>query len=131
VLFADETCRLLTEARDTYHPSDTNAADLGEGVLHRYERFLHGARGLIAHARHYVGVGIERYRHCGVAHEFLDELGVRSFTEQQRCARVPEVVEADVGDIRLPQEGGERTLAHVEGIEGVPVSLLKTRPWSA
>jgi hypothetical protein len=44
---------------------------------------------------------------------------------------VPEVVEADVGDIRLPQEGGERTLAHVEGIEGVPVSLLKTRPWSA
>jgi hypothetical protein len=76
------------------------------------------ACGLIAHARHYVGVGVERYRHCGVAQELLDELGVGSFTEQQRGARVPEVVEADVGEIRLPQEGGERTLAHVGGVEG-------------
>ena len=118
MLFADETCRLLTEARDTYHPSDTNAADLGEGVLHRCERFLHGACGLIAHARHYVGVGIERYRHCGVAHEFLDELGVRSFTEQQRCARVPEVVEADVGDIRLPQEGANERWRTLKGLKG-------------
>ena len=88
------------------------------------------ARGLIAHARHYVGVGVERYRHCGVAQELLDELGVRSFTKQQRCARVPEVVEADVGDIRLPQEGGERWRT-LEGLKGVPASVLKTRPWSA
>jgi hypothetical protein len=73
--------------------------------LHRCEGFLHGERGLIAHARHYVGVGVERNRHCSVAQELLDELGVRSFTEQQRRARVPEVMEAHMGEIRLPQEG--------------------------
>ena len=65
-----------------------------------------------------MGVGIERYRHCGVAHEFLDELGVRSFTEQQRCARVPEVVEADVGDIRLPQEGANERWRTLKGLKG-------------
>jgi hypothetical protein len=62
------------------------------------------ARGLIARARHYVGVGVERYRHCGVAQELLNELGVRSFDEQQVCACVPEVVEADVGRFALEPE---------------------------
>ena len=77
------------------------------------ECVLHGAGGLVAHARHDVGVGVERYRHGGVAQELLDELGVRSFAQQQRRARVPEVVESHMGEVRLPQEGGERTLAHV------------------
>ena len=69
----------LTLLSDT-NPTPTRRVLLGQSVVHGGERVLHGAGGLVAHARHYVGVGVQRYRHCGVTQELLDEFGVGPFT---------------------------------------------------
>jgi hypothetical protein len=71
-------------------------------------------RGLVARARHDVGVGVGRYRHGGVAQELLDELRARAFAQRHRRAGVPEVVEVGLGEVRFPQEG-DAAPAHVGG----------------
>ena len=60
-----------------------------------------------------MGVGVERYRYGGVAHEFLHVLRVHAFGEKQRSACVAQVVEADMGETGLLEERGKRSLAEV------------------
>ena len=64
-----------------------------------------------------------------MAQKLLNELGVRSFAQQQRCARVPEVVKAYVREVRFSQETSERWRM-LDGLRDAPVSVVKTRPWS-
>ena len=61
------------------------------------------------HAWQDVGVGVQGLSYGGVSKKFLDVLGVDVTAEQQRSARVPEVVEADRGgQACTPQYGPER-----------------------
>ena len=58
------------------------------------QRGLHSGGRLVSHAGQDVGVSVEGKGHGGVPQEILDELGMVAPGEQQRGARVPEVVEA-------------------------------------
>jgi hypothetical protein len=58
------------------------------------------------HAWQDVGVGVQGLRCGGVSKKFLDVLGVYVTAEQQRSARVPEVVEADRGGQACPPQYG-------------------------
>ena len=62
-------------------------ATLGEYVLHR-------TRGMVSHPWDHVGIGVQRNRHSSMAQEFLDVLWVYIAAQQQRRARVAQVVEA-------------------------------------
>jgi hypothetical protein len=52
----------------------------------------------------------------------MDALG-----EQERRASVPEVVEADVGESGLLQERRKERSLRLDGLIGVPASLVNTK----
>jgi hypothetical protein len=58
----------------------------------------------------------------------LDEFGVHASTEKQREARVPEVVPADVGQPRAPEQRLEMTVDDVLRIEGRPLGGGEDEP---
>jgi hypothetical protein len=58
--------------------------------------------------------------HRGVPEKFLHKLGVDALTEQERGARVPEIVQTDVGKTRPLQERRERMLTKVRGVDRGP-----------
>jgi hypothetical protein len=52
------------------------------------ERAFHGLCGSVAHARQYVGVGVQGYRYGGVAQLHLNELRVDATRQEQSRAVV-------------------------------------------
>ena len=98
----------------------TNA--LGKGVLHR------GGR-LVPHVRKHVGVGVEGYGYRRMAQHLRDYFRVHIPGQQERGARVPEVVEADgwkpgaleewleaMASDRAPVEWGTRLRGEYEAV---------------
>ncbi len=61
------------------------------------EGFVHGVSQTIAHAGQHVAVGVQGYGYGGVTQEFLHEFDVYSFTQQQGCAGMAQVVKTYVG----------------------------------
>ena len=82
------------------------------------ERLLHGRDRSVLHVRQDVGVGVHRLRYGGVPEHLLDYLGIRAFTEKDRGAGVPEVVEpypGEPGSLQERPEGAVGEVAHVHG----------------
>jgi hypothetical protein len=65
-----------------------------------------------------IGVGVQGHRYGRVPEELLDELRVDPSAQEQRGARVPDVVETDVGQASLLEERLEGTLDQVLGVQG-------------
>ena len=64
---------------------------------------LHGLCRLVAHTGQDVAVAVQRHGYGGVSQELLHQLGVVSAGEQQRGARMLEVVEPDIRQSGLLQ----------------------------
>ena len=60
--------------------------------------------------------------------KMLDEFGVHASAEKQREARVPEVVPANVGQPRSPEQGLEVAVDHVLRIERRPLGSGEDEP---
>jgi hypothetical protein len=75
-----------------------------------------------------VRVAVEGKLNACVPCEMLDEFGVHASTEKQREARVPEVVPADVGQPRAPEQRLEMTVDDVLRIEGRPLGGGEDEP---
>jgi len=75
------------------------------------QRRVEPDRGLGLERRRDVAVGVERHRHGGVAEPLLHHLRVDALAEQQRCVRVPQVVEPGAREPGLvAPERGDRDL---------------------
>src|SRR5215213_10115787 len=59
---------------------------------------VHGRSGFVLHGRLYVAVDAECHAQTGMAQGVLHDLGVDVLPPKQRGARMPEVVEADIGE---------------------------------
>lgn len=66
-------------------------------LVHPLARILHLERG-------YVGIALRR-RHPGVAEHLLHNANVHTLLDQQSRGRMPAVVDPDVPDLRLAQDG--------------------------
>ncbi len=77
-----------------------------------------------------MAVGVESDGDVSVAQKFLNELGVLAAQEQERSARVPQVVKAIVSGQpnRFRSRANERLRRRLEGLMVPSVSLAKTRP---
>ncbi len=64
------------------------------------QRRLHRLHGLVSHAWQEVRVSIQGHGNRGVSEKLLYELRVSALREQERGARVPEIVEADIREPR-------------------------------
>lgn len=73
-------------------------------------------------------VGVERYGDVGVPEHLRDDLGVYAPREQQRRTRVPEVVEAYVGQASPPEEGLPVPVVEIVGVGGVAPGVRKHEP---
>jgi hypothetical protein len=72
----------------------------GGGARELGQCVLHGCGGLVPHTRHHVAVGAQGNRYRGVSQELLDELRMDALREQQRGTRMPQVVKADLWQLR-------------------------------
>lgn len=68
-----------------------------------------------------MGVSIQRHGNGIVSKELLNDLWVDASPQKQRGARMPEIMEADLRETRLPQQRLEGTLYEILGVEGRPV----------
>jgi len=75
-----------------------------------------------------VAVGVERYGDVGVPEHLRDDLGVYASREQQRRTRVPEVVEAYVGQASPPEEWLPVPVVEIVGVGGVAPGVRKHEP---
>jgi hypothetical protein len=73
--------------------------------------------GLVLHGRLHVAVDAEHHAQTRMSQSILDDLGVDVLPCQQRGARVPQVVEADIGETGAPQEGLEVAVHYVLGVQ--------------
>jgi hypothetical protein len=73
-----------------------------------------------AHAGYEVRVGVQRDGDSGMPQEFLHVLGMDIARQEQRGARVPEIVESYLGQARTLQERGERALSKVGRVDERP-----------
>ncbi len=69
-------------------------------VMIFFEGLVDGRRGVAAHARHPMAVGVEGELDRGVTERGLDVLRVDALREQQRHVGVPKVVPSDVWQLR-------------------------------
>jgi len=60
-----------------------------------------------------------------VSQPFLHELGVDAFAEQPGCVTVPQVVEADTGELHRPGDLAEIALGEVVGVDRFAVALTE------
>lgn len=86
------------------------------------EHLSEAAHRLALHMGNYVTVGVERYRDPGVTEDPLEDLGVLAGLQPERCERVPQVVEANVGEVcaleeRLEVPRGEVVAVHRPAVQ--------------
>lgn len=91
------------------------------------EHLSQAAHRLALHMGNYVTVGVERYRDPGVTEDPLEDLGVLAGLQPERCERVPQVVEADVGGSARLRSGLKCLAARLWRSIGPPFSDGKTR----
>jgi hypothetical protein len=70
----------------------------------RQQQGAHPVGRLAGQRRHDVAVDVHRGAHLAVAEQLHDHARVHVLAEQQRCGRVPAVMQADVADAGLLQE---------------------------
>jgi hypothetical protein len=63
------------------------------------QRVLHRSHRRLSQTWYDVAVGVQRYGYRGVPQHFTHDLRVNAFREQQRRARMPEIVEPYVGQL--------------------------------
>src|SRR6266571_6535030 len=61
---------------------------------------VHGVGGFLAERRHHVTVNVHRGRDVGVSERLHDHARADTLSQQQRGARVPEIVETDARQLR-------------------------------
>ncbi len=90
----------------------------------------HGVRGLTAHAREHMGVGVEGDRDAGVPHELLDELRVYVLLEEERRAGVAQACKV-IGLLPRParfSSGAKDLLRRFRGLMKLQPSPAETSP---
>ena len=70
-----------------------------------------------------MAVGVKRNADVGMPEHLRDSLEVDAFSEQERGARVPEVVESHVGQPSSPQKRLPAPVVGIFGVNGSPERL--------
>ena len=100
---------------------------LGPCVLQPYcnplpQHIFEGTGRAVLHGGEDVGVGVKGDGYRGVSQHLRDDLGIDVSRQEQRRARVPEVVEADSREPGLPKEWHEGPFPEGGGVyEGAPL----------
>ena len=91
---------------------------------------VHPARRFALEARHDVRVGVHRQADLGMVQDLHDDSRPDVPRQEQRRARVPQVVEPPATQTRSLEQSLE-ALRHVRAVGAVPIGVVKTSPVSS
>jgi hypothetical protein len=84
---------------------------------------------ILLERRQNVAVGIERLGHMRMAERLHDDARIHALGEQQRRARMPQIVKSHIGQLRRGEQRFELP-RDVPRLKGVPTALVNTKPRS-